>query len=68
MTCDATPLDSDVVFTGHAMCFLFLMCDMYLFTVHLDTEHKVDDVEFAPNEVYAIDIVVSSGDGRNNTR
>lgn len=29
-----------------------------------DTEHKVDDVEFAPNEVYAIDIVVSSGDGK----
>jgi hypothetical protein len=25
-------------------------------------EHKVEDQEFEPNEVYAIDIVVSSGE------
>uniref|UniRef100_A0A383VYP8 Peptidase M24 domain-containing protein n=2 Tax=Tetradesmus obliquus TaxID=3088 RepID=A0A383VYP8_TETOB len=27
-------------------------------------EHKVEDAEFEPNEVYAIDIVVSSGEGK----
>jgi curved DNA binding protein len=27
-------------------------------------EHKVEDQEFEPNEVYAIDIVVSSGEGK----
>mmetsp|Transcript_40461 Transcript_40461/g.89906 ORF Transcript_40461/g.89906 Transcript_40461/m.89906 type:complete len:391 (+) Transcript_40461:54-1226(+) len=27
-------------------------------------EHKVEDAEFAENEVYAIDIVVSTGDGK----
>eukprot|EP00879_Flechtneria_rotunda_P015638 GHRR01016356.1.p1 GENE.GHRR01016356.1~~GHRR01016356.1.p1 ORF type:complete len:206 (+),score=84.99 GHRR01016356.1:675-1292(+) len=27
-------------------------------------DHKVEDVEFEPNEVYAIDIVVSSGEGK----
>jgi len=31
-----------------------------------DTENKVDDFEFAPNEVYAIDIVLSTGEGKPN--
>lgn len=29
-----------------------------------DVEHKVEEVEFAPNEVYAIDIVMSTGEGK----
>jgi len=29
-----------------------------------DTEQKVDDVEFAPHEVYALDIVMSTGEGK----
>jgi len=31
-----------------------------------DIDQKVDEFEFAPNEVYAIDIVVSSGAGKPN--
>lgn len=33
-------------------------------------EHKVEDQEFEPNEVYAVDIVVSSGEclGSNGSR
>mmetsp|Transcript_3147 Transcript_3147/g.3756 ORF Transcript_3147/g.3756 Transcript_3147/m.3756 type:complete len:403 (-) Transcript_3147:160-1368(-) len=31
-----------------------------------DPESKVDDVEFEPNEVYAIDIVMSTGDGKTH--
>jgi len=29
-----------------------------------DTDQKVDEIEFEPNEVYAIDIVMSTGDGK----
>merc|ERR1719296_61107 len=29
-----------------------------------DVEHKVDEIEFEPNEVYAIDIVMSTGEGK----
>jgi len=29
-----------------------------------DVDQKVDEIEFAPNEVYAIDIVMSTGDGK----
>lgn len=29
-----------------------------------DVEHKVDEIEFEPNEVYAIDIVYSTGEGK----
>jgi curved DNA binding protein len=29
-----------------------------------DVDHKVDEIEFAPNEVYAIDIVMSTGEGK----
>jgi len=31
-----------------------------------DLDQKVDEIEFAPNEVYAIDIVMSTGDGKPN--
>ena len=30
----------------------------------VDSENKVAEIEFVPNEVYAVDIVMSTGDGK----
>lgn len=48
------------------LCLLCpLLCDVCEVILNrIDPEHKVDEFEFGANEVYAIDIIMSSGDGK----